>query len=156
MSYKELVSTGPNKPDWYCCHWWGEPIMDFLKCIEAHRELRHGSVSTAYWICAFANSQHNLEAELSDDPEKSSFRRAMSLATGVLLVLDKEATPFQRIWCDYELYKTLLSEEKSLDIATVCEVKGRFEPQVLAELPGESAVKKTSREANFPVSVLAK
>eukprot|EP00971_Amphidinium_carterae_P274648 5450130-Amphidinium_carterae.1 len=97
LSYKELISNAPSRPDWYCCHWWGEPIMDFIKCVEEHRELRNGSSSTAYWICAFANCQHDLASELSDDPENSSFRKAMTLATGVLLVLDSDATPFQRI-----------------------------------------------------------
>eukprot|EP00403_Amphidinium_massartii_P037026 CAMPEP_0178445434 /NCGR_PEP_ID=MMETSP0689_2-20121128/40157_1 /TAXON_ID=160604 /ORGANISM="Amphidinium massartii, Strain CS-259" /LENGTH=45 /DNA_ID= /DNA_START= /DNA_END= /DNA_ORIENTATION= len=40
MSYKELVSSGPSTPTWYCCHWWGEPIIDFLACIEEHSKLR--------------------------------------------------------------------------------------------------------------------
>jgi len=159
MSYKELVSNAAATPNWYCCHWWGEPIIDFLACIEEHSKLRQCSTSTSYWICAFANSQHDLGLELSDDPETSSFRRAMRVAQGVLLILDHEATPFQRIWCDYELYKTVLDPNKALDIVTVPMSKdkhGRRHPQVLADIPGESAFKKTQREGRFPIAVLAK
>jgi len=156
MSYKELVSNSPAKPTWYCCHWWGEPILDFMACIEEHCKLRQCSAGSSWWICAFANDQHHLSSEFSDSPETSSFRRAMLEAQGVLLVLDSEAMPFQRIWCDYELYKTVLDPCKALDIVTVAKANGRRQPNFLADLPGESAIKKTQREAKFPISLLAK
>ena len=44
-----------------------------------------------------ANDQHNLSAAISDDPEDTSFRGAMKLSVGTLLVLDSEAMPFSRI-----------------------------------------------------------
>jgi len=158
LSYKELVSTEAAAPAWYCCHWWGESICDFIACIEAHHKLRGEKMESAYWICAFANSQHDLGIEIADDPEKSSFRKAMQVARGVLLLLDHEATPFQRIWCDYELYKTVLDDSKDLDIVTMGDDPQRRQtsPQILAELPGESAVAKTRRESFFPIGVLAR
>ena len=68
-----------------------------------------------YWICAYANNQvhcvywmcpnnlcvqWNLADDLATDPLQSSFFLAMNQAqcTGVLLVLDRYATPFTRIW----------------------------------------------------------
>ena len=51
-----------------------------------------------------------------------------------------------RIWCDYELYKTVLDQSKELDIATVPTEWDRKHKkvQILGHLPGESAMKKAS------------
>ena len=57
---------------------------------------------TAYWVCAYANNQHELGTDLGTDPMESSFLKAMQLSAGVLLVLDLEATAFSRIWCCFE------------------------------------------------------
>ena len=61
-----------------------------------------------------ANNQWELGMDMSDDPRKSSFFKAMQLtegsatvgdpvrltlvAAGILLVLDSAGTPFSRIW----------------------------------------------------------
>ena len=37
-SFVELVASGPQKPTWFVSHWWGEPIVLFLRCIETHAE----------------------------------------------------------------------------------------------------------------------
>ena len=39
--------------------------------------------------------------------EDSSFFRAMGKARGTLSVLDRNAVSFTRIWCVFELYKSL-------------------------------------------------
>ena len=65
-----------------------------------------------HWVCEHANRQHELDNCISDDPEQTSFYKAMLIAQenngGVLLVLDHEvklyehrestgsATPFMR------------------------------------------------------------
>ncbi len=41
-----------------------------------------------YWVCAYANRQHDLGADLGSDPSKSSFNVAMKMAGGVFLVID--------------------------------------------------------------------
>eukprot|EP00971_Amphidinium_carterae_P277878 5515662-Amphidinium_carterae.1 len=82
LSYKEFIATEKQAPSWYCCHWWGESIIDFIQCVEEHYKVR-GEKQDGYWVCAFANSQHDLGMEISDDPEKSSFRKAMQRAGGV-------------------------------------------------------------------------
>lgn len=78
----------------------------------------------------------------------------MQLAEGTLLVLDHSATPFKRIWCDFELFKTV-TEKRPLDIITL---ENDDEPQLLADqvtlLPKESMLAKTLREQHFPISLI--
>ena len=45
---------------------------------------------------AYANNQHQLDAEIKENPRKTSFYRAIKLCVGVLLILDSDATPFTR------------------------------------------------------------
>jgi len=155
VSFKELLSSIPTDPSWYCCHWWGEPILDFNKCCVEHANRRSlTGKESSYWVCGYANRQHELKTEISNDPEKSSFRKAMSIACGVMLVLDSSAIPFQRIWCDYELFITLSHHEKLLDIATVSD--HRVHLLTDGAVPGEEFLDKTNRERSFPVALLAK
>lgn len=160
ISYKELVSAAPCKPTWFCSHWWGESVLDFIACCEEHAAQRQllGPTEASYWICAYANRQHDLGSDIAADPDASSFRRAMLLANGVLLILDPKATPFARIWCDFELYRTVLEPTKLLDIVTLCEGC----PRLLADglLPGDGArgreytFEKTEREQDFPINLI--
>ena len=56
-----------------------------------------------YWICAYANNQHDLGADVTADPSQSSFRKAMALAAeaggGTVTIVDLEAVTWTRIWC---------------------------------------------------------
>lgn len=131
-AWVELVARGDQRPQWFCSHWWGEPVRDFIRCVSQHQELRCFNASVradaeksawAYWVCAYANRQHSLEAELSSDPKASSFFKALQLVEGMLIILDTNATPFTRLWCAFEAY-TALSDRRNghqhllLDIAT--------------------------------------
>ena len=51
-SFKELFTTGEAKPTYYVSHWWGESVLDFIRCCEYHAE-RHGLSPDAatYWVC---------------------------------------------------------------------------------------------------------
>jgi len=158
ISYKELVSKKAARPRWYCSHWWGEPIIHFVACCTRHSELRRLTDDEAlYWVCAFANRQHELAKDICCDPECSSFRKAMRLSDGVLLILDPWNTPFRRIWCDFELYKTLADPDKLLDIATNVKKGAKYVPHLLTDgpIPLEGAGAKTLRELDFPISLLA-
>merc|ERR1712072_1594376 len=108
--------------------------------------------SFSSWVCGYANRQHDLEGEMSDDPEGSSFRKAMKLTKGTLLVLDAKGMPFQRIWCDFELDKTIMSETP-LDV-----VIKKGTPKLLTSkpLPGEHLFDKCAREQKFPIQLLAR
>ena len=41
-AYIELVAEGAQKPKWFCSHWWGEPVLDFVACVETHAEDHYG------------------------------------------------------------------------------------------------------------------
>ena len=82
-----------------------------------------------YWICTFANNQHNVELNINEGVEKTPFYRALfsKSCEGTLLLLDEfKATPFSRIWCVFELYITTVASKgkdksKSLlfDVGTI-------------------------------------
>ena len=91
----------------------------------------------------------------------------MQLCEGVLVILDKEATPFQRIWCCFEQATVAQGKKLLLDIATVQD----GEPELLTDgfaydnraLPNPDAdcdmvavVIKREREKHFPVGLLEK
>ena len=58
---------------------WGEPVKDFVQAVECHAEVRRLDKTNAYWVCAYANNQHKLDAEIPDDPKQSAFFKAMQL-----------------------------------------------------------------------------
>ena len=107
----------------------------------------------AYWVCAYANNQHNLASDIPADPKASAFFKAMQLCEGVLVVLDKRATPFKRIWCCFEQAMVVQGKKLLLDFATVHNGKA----QVLTEgfaTPNETAFQKSRREAGFPLKLM--
>ena len=147
-SFKELFHSGHTKPMYYCSHWWGESVFDFISCIENHAQKNELDPQTAtYWVCAHANRQHDLGVDLGNDPSQSSFNRAMQVAKGVLLVCDINAIVTSRIWVDFELYRTIVTSSK-LDI--VIHFNGM--PHLIANdpLPNETPYQKNRRESNFP------
>eukprot|EP00656_Telonema_subtile_P057927 TRINITY_DN9657_c0_g2_i1.p1 TRINITY_DN9657_c0_g2~~TRINITY_DN9657_c0_g2_i1.p1 ORF type:complete len:142 (+),score=27.21 TRINITY_DN9657_c0_g2_i1:155-580(+) len=91
-----------HRPDVFVSHWWGEPVAEFFLSVEQHAQVRCLGKDTGYWICAYANNQHDLAEALDQDPRKTAFFLAMEQCAYVLLVLDKDATPFRRIWCCFE------------------------------------------------------
>ena len=73
----EFVAGASQPPQWFASHWWGEPVLDFARCVNSHAELRHISADAAYWVCAYANCQWDFGGEIVDDPEQTSFMKAM-------------------------------------------------------------------------------
>jgi len=106
-SYVELLAKKAQKPRFFVSHWWGEPVHDFLQCLEQHGEDWKLGPDTVYWVCAYANNQWDLASEVAEDPAQTSFNKAMDLAQGTITILDKEAVSYTRAWCAYEIYKTL-------------------------------------------------
>ena len=51
-SYVELIATGPQKPTRFLSHWWGEPVIAMIRCLEQHC-IDHGlsEKTSYYWIC---------------------------------------------------------------------------------------------------------
>lgn len=76
--------------------------------------------------------------------EETSFYLALKKSQGLLLLLDEEATPFKRIWCDFELYSAMTTARMELDLVAV--EKGKVKMLTENVIPGESAVAKSVRE----------
>ncbi|CAE7757922.1 unnamed protein product [Symbiodinium necroappetens] len=112
----------------------------------------------AYWVCAYANNQHDLEEAISANPRKTSFYQAMQLCQGVLLVLDSMATPFSRVWCCFEESIAAVPSVRVENAATLCrDVAAADQSLAGAEasvLPLLGLFAKSQREKNFPVHLL--
>ena len=69
--------------------------MDFIKCVEEHARVRELGDDATYWICAYANNQHELGADLGTDPRSSSlviinylqFKFLLSLVINVIIIV---------------------------------------------------------------------
>ena len=93
-------------------------MKDFISCVVEHARLRELGEDALYWVCAYANNQHELGADLGTDPRESSFYKAMQLAKGVVVVLDPKATPFTRIWCAFEVRLPRFSLQLNPDVTS--------------------------------------
>jgi len=149
-SFVELVAAREQPSNWFISHWWGEAVVDFISCVVNHARVRKLKITTAYWVCAYANNQHELGADLGSDPMQSSFFKALALSSGVLLILDDDATPFTRVWCCFEEYVTVMGigvrdTPLLLDIATTKEAQ----PFLLTDgLTQEEAKVEADRQTN--------
>eukprot|EP00928_Gymnodinium_smaydae_P005668 TRINITY_DN11935_c0_g2_i1.p1 TRINITY_DN11935_c0_g2~~TRINITY_DN11935_c0_g2_i1.p1 ORF type:complete len:593 (+),score=125.73 TRINITY_DN11935_c0_g2_i1:97-1779(+) len=110
-SFVELVAEEPQDPSWFCSHWWGTPFKDTLEMLSFHTTVREISDDQCFWICTFANNQHNLEELASEDLMQTPFVKAIMLdhCVGTVALLNElAATPFTRIWCVLEDYITVV------------------------------------------------
>ncbi|CAE7501557.1 Igfals [Symbiodinium natans] len=168
-SYVELVApdAASQLPGWFVSHAWLEPVVQFVACLLKHVRLRRLSWLASYWICAYANNQHDLSAEIADDPRKTSFFKAMQLCVGVVLILDEHATPFQRIWCCFE--QSIVVGERDagtsrllLDVAATDAshkahlITDGFAGPEQCQMPLLGFLAKSTREAGFPTEILQK
>ena len=121
-----LPSTAGNQlPRFFASHWWGEPIVDFVACIEQlvrdnsrndeDKDDKRGgglTIDTPIWVCTYANNQHSLEDDITVNPKESGFAKAMEVSKGrTITILDKDGVVFSRIWCVFELHMTLSKKE---------------------------------------------
>ena len=153
-SFKELFSSGTSDPTVYVSHWWGESVLDFIRCCEYHAvQYRLSPDEAKYWVCAYSNRQHDLGTDLGSDPAQSSFNKAMALANGVLLICDMNVVVTTRIWVDFELYRTV-AMDAGLDIV----IHANGSPHLIAadSLPNESPYQKNKREQAFPFQHICK
>ena len=58
-SYVELIAIGSQKPTRFVSHWWGEPVISMIRCLEQHCIDHNLSEETSYyWICV-SNSYYD-------------------------------------------------------------------------------------------------
>lgn len=165
-----LCQSRGQIPKWFVSHAWAEAVSEFVSCVARHGQLRGLHETDAWWVCAYANNQHELGKDLTQDPRSTSFFRAMSLCDGLLLILDQHATPFLRIWCCFEQSVALTSKRDRrmlLDIATaendaavlITDGITKFDLNEKAKtmyrnIEGYEDSVKAHREANFPCHLI--
>ena len=192
-SMVELMATEEQPPDYFVSHFWAEPIVDFLKCLLEHswarglesKAGRHngqamgglydegdpnephplylGGRSPRYWVCAHANNQHDLASEIVDDLSQTSFARAMKIAKGTVSVVDQGGGSFGRIWCVFELFKSLSEAAEgsyTYDLVTATEWFEKIQKHgAVAIIDGLSAQQsdaddKREHESAFPLALI--
>jgi len=154
-SFKELFQSGGSNPTFYTSHWWGDSVLDFVRCCEYHAGMNGLEASKVkYWVCAYASRQHDLGEGLAVKPDESAFRKAMKAAQGLLLIIDPKNTVYKRTWVDFELYKTIKSKHSTVDMVT----HDSGVVHILADksLHGEGPYQRLCRERNFPYSRVCK
>lgn len=130
--------------------------MLFVACIRRHSQDRDLTTESPYWICAYANNQWDLNDALTDDPDTTSFRRALGKVEGTVAILDQGGIVFKRLWCGYEAYVSLVSTVSSdfkYDIYTAVEGGGIGITDGFAATDGWYVKIKHQREAAFPLNL---
>lgn len=104
-SFASLVGSG--KPTYFISHFWSARYAKTLSMIEEHHMTKkHAATDKVYyWICTFANNQHNLDA-LQVPVDETPFVSAIKIANEVLAVQDDELArqryTLRRPWCVLE------------------------------------------------------
>jgi len=109
-SYVEVVANGKQHPMWMVSHAWSTPFACTARMLSHHAETRVMSTGQEpadmrYWICTFANNQHDL-AELESDLVESPFASVIlrgKECVGTVILCDEKVTPMLRAWCVFEL-----------------------------------------------------
>lgn len=159
-SFVELVALGPQCPVWFVSHWWGEPVILFLRCLEQHARDHKLDDDAPYWICAYANNQHDVGGDVTADPSESSFVKAIELAEGrVLSIVDDAGVTYTRIWCCLEIH---LGLKGTYEIYTAKRHRDQFGKQRYAvgltngpcEADRGQAAQQTRRQRPFPLDLV--
>jgi len=175
-AYVELVAICAQPPKWFCSHWWGEPVLDFVACVVTHA-LDHGyslegsknDPTAGYWVCAYANNQWDLTSVNAPTLKETSFYKALKLAEGAVSILDSGGMCFARVWCSYECSVVLTQiEGLKYEVYTANEhdsknYAGESRPRSAVgiidglgmrdEHNDEDAEDKALREVHFPVGL---
>ena len=129
VSYVEHITGGiAQRPQWFVSHWWGEPVADFIACIEQHAADRGLEDDVPYWVCAYANNQHHLAPLVN--PDASPFRKALDLSVGTVTVLDQGGMCYTRVWCVYEIYTTMQAAKDKSFYYDIYTAKSHHHPQL--------------------------
>lgn len=162
-SLVEMLAANGQPPSWFLSHWWGSPVITFMECLKAHITTRNLNADTPYWIWACACRHHQQRCEITEDPKKASFSKALDSAKHRMLVLlDPQGGYFKRTWCLYEAALCLDQPGTPLDLAVFQQGSGaelithgmtEQEEKLDLQNPGSGIRAKAAREASFPVEV---
>ena len=65
ISFVELVAKSEQTPSWFVSHWWGTAFHQSLRMLRLHHLARKLDANSFYWMCSFANNQHELDKDLA-------------------------------------------------------------------------------------------
>eukprot|EP00928_Gymnodinium_smaydae_P090008 TRINITY_DN73873_c0_g1_i1.p1 TRINITY_DN73873_c0_g1~~TRINITY_DN73873_c0_g1_i1.p1 ORF type:complete len:724 (+),score=183.94 TRINITY_DN73873_c0_g1_i1:139-2172(+) len=123
-SMREMLSNEKQPPQWFCILWWGLPLKQFVRCVDAHIATRGLSAeSTSFWLGSFANRPHSLSDGISATPANTWAYKGLAAANfKILLCLDAQkehgtTQVFRRLWCCYEWQLALDNPNATLDLA---------------------------------------
>eukprot|EP00747_Dinoflagellata_sp_TGD_P118899 gnl/TRDRNA2_/TRDRNA2_172920_c11_seq3.p1 gnl/TRDRNA2_/TRDRNA2_172920_c11~~gnl/TRDRNA2_/TRDRNA2_172920_c11_seq3.p1 ORF type:complete len:479 (+),score=69.89 gnl/TRDRNA2_/TRDRNA2_172920_c11_seq3:168-1439(+) len=138
----ELVADGPQNPAWFVSHYWGTPFADTIRTLKYHAKIRKLALATFFWICTFANNQHNLTELSAADVLQTPFAKAImsSDCVGTIaLMTEKTAKPFERIWCILEDFVTIVkgAAKKPRQLFDFASIVPEGEQQVMRENKNE-------------------
>lgn len=171
-AFVELLAAGPQEPAWFVSHWWGERLVDFVRCVELHAETRELPDGAGFWALAYAVRRHSPQDLGTEDSHGPAFRRALGLCEGVLMILNSKtehagpAMFFKRAWCVFEEAVALEANGRArpalLDIATSHGLEAQLLTDGLTERErrqeeksrGEGRQLKTERESAFPITII--
>lgn len=93
-------------PTFFVSHWWGGGFEETLSMLRFHAwKRKQESKKEVYWICTFANNQHDLT--LSKSLNDTPFSRVMERCRGTVALVDNKVEIFKRVWCIFELGKSV-------------------------------------------------
>ena len=67
---------------------------------------------------AYANNQHKIAEEFLTNP----FLKAMSICQGTISILDVECVVYSRIWCIFELFKSMIGDNSNYEFDIYTEI----------------------------------
>ena len=118
-SLAELLGPGP--PDFFISHNWGGSFANFVAAVERHFETRvKGKLkgndgeektedNTFYWVCTFANNQHDPKHDIAEEGPADGwgFAKALNVAKSVVSIQDDTQVgsfTLYRAWCAFEFW----------------------------------------------------
>lgn len=172
-SFTEILAANAEDqvPSLFCSHWFGIPQSLLVNCLKEHCRIRSLPDSTAYWIYACAESQH--QPRNAQGISSSSSVKAMQRCQGAVLVVDDMGVTLMRSWCCFETYMMVRSDPSregfTFDVATawrsfqgeatsVVLTEGLTEEEQLLEETGSGIGwnAKAKRESDFPSHLISR
>ena len=102
---------------------------------------------------AYANNQHKISEEMLTNP----FLKAMSICEGTVSILDAGCVVYSRIWCIFELFKSVMGDNSNyeFDVYTEIDTDGDIGAVGITHgyirSDGNNPFVKTERESKFPL-----
>jgi len=117
-SYVEVVTTFAQPPELFISHYFGQPFAVFMNALNVYMK-RHGLPrEICFWISSFASRHWSKDQELSSNIDMLPFMCALQCPSvrGTVLITSLDCAALQRIWCLFELNKTLQKRGHRVDI----------------------------------------